>query len=56
MKVKCTVTNSLGEISYDIYEFFLNDSPFLGEITITKVGEASNSTGSAIDTIWRIDL
>ncbi len=22
VKVKCTVTNSIGEIAYDIYEFF----------------------------------
>jgi len=25
--VKCTVTNSIGEIGYDIYEFFQNAPP-----------------------------
>jgi len=25
-------------------------------MVFTKVGEAANSTGTAIDTLWRIDL
>jgi hypothetical protein len=27
IKLKCTVTNSMGEIAYDIYEFFQNAPP-----------------------------
>lgn len=56
VKVKCTVSNSKGEKAYDIYEFFLNDSPFAGDIQISKVGESVNSTGTTVDTTWRIDL
>eukprot|EP00347_Sterkiella_histriomuscorum_P007679 403347989 len=56
VKVRCVVSNSKGDVAYDIYEFFLNDSPFLGDIAITKVGEPSNSTGTSVDTVWRIDL
>lgn len=34
IKAKVTVTNSLGDVAYDIYEFFLNDSPFIGNLTV----------------------
>lgn len=54
--MQCTVSNSAGDIAYDIYEFFLNDSPFVGNLTITKVGELANSTGTVMSTTWRIDL
>ena len=27
VKVKCTVTNSIGETAYDVYEFYINESP-----------------------------
>ena len=52
IKVNVTVMNTANEIAYDIYEFYLNDSPFVGDMVITKVGEASNSTGTAVDTLW----
>lgn len=52
VKVKCTASNSRGDIAYDIYEFFLNDSPFTGDITISKVGEPANSTGTVMETLW----
>lgn len=52
VKVQCTVTNNLGEIAYDIYEFYVNDSPFIGNTTYTKLNELSNSTGTTVDTLW----
>lgn len=38
VKVNVTVKNSLGDIAYDIYEFFLNDSPFSGDIAAGVAG------------------
>lgn len=38
VKVNVTVTNSFGDIAYDIYEFFLNDSPFTGDMGANVAG------------------
>ena len=38
IQVNCTVTNSKGDIAYDIYEFFLNDSPFVGAMSVSVAG------------------
>jgi hypothetical protein len=38
VKVNVTVTNSFGDIAYDIYEFFLNDSPFTGDMAVSVAG------------------
>ena len=41
----------MNESEYDIYEFFLNDSPFMGSINISFAGELPQSSGSAMDSI-----
>jgi hypothetical protein len=41
VKVNITVKNTMGDIAYDIYEFFVNDSPFANDM---DVSEASNSS------------
>ena len=60
MKVKCTVTNSLGEIAYDIYEFFQNAPPdyvsYGGSTTLTLFGDQGNGNGTAGDTIYLMNL
>ncbi len=50
IKVKVTVTNSLGDVAYDIYEFFLNDSPFVGVLEVTTPFQNVNATHRSIDT------
>lgn len=40
----CTVTNSIGEIAYDIYEFYLNEAPQSGITNFTVVGETGSGT------------
>jgi hypothetical protein len=56
IKVQCSAVNTAGEVAYDIYEFYLNDSPFLGNLTVSLVGEADNSTGTSVDSLWLINL
>lgn len=52
-----TVTNSIGDIAYDIYEFFLNDSPFTGEMGIAIANNLTVGTGfSAVDDVLRVNL
>jgi hypothetical protein len=34
--------NTAGDIAYDIYEFFLNDSPYIGDISITAINPSAN--------------
>jgi len=41
VKVNVTVTNSFGDVAYDIYEFFLNDSPFTGDMAVSVAGVPS---------------
>ncbi len=70
VKVKCTVTNSIGEIAYDIYEFFQNPPPdqlaLDARTTFDKygaLGTAPNCSltnltvcnGTTGDTIWRLN-
>jgi hypothetical protein len=38
VKVNVTVTNTMGDVAYDIYEFFLNDSPFTGDMGVNVAG------------------
>ncbi len=58
--MKCTVTNSIGEIAYDIYEFFQNAPPdqlALGaNTTFEKFGAISVGNGTTGDTIWRLNV
>ena len=51
VKVNITVTNSMGDVAYDIYEFYMTDAPFAGSMTISLVGEAYNSTGYSVDSL-----
>jgi len=34
VKVNVTVRNTAGDIAYDIYEFFVNDSPFVNDMDV----------------------
>lgn len=45
VKVNVTVQNTAGDIAYDIYEFFLNDSPFVGDMAVGVAGQSSITTG-----------
>ena len=59
VKVKCTVTNSIGEIAYDIYEFFQNAPPdqlALGAVTtFNMLGAPGKGNGTTGDTIWYVN-
>ena len=41
MKVNVTVKNTAGDIAYDIYEFFVNDSPFVNDMEVTVANAPS---------------
>jgi hypothetical protein len=56
IKVMVRVNNTAGETQYDIYEFYLNDSPNIGNITTSFVGEGSGSAGTAIDSLMHVSL
>lgn len=56
VKVMCRVNNTKGETQYDIYEFYLNDSPFSGNITVSFVGEKFNSAGTTMDSLMHVKL
>lgn len=45
VKVNVTVKNSIGDIAYDIYEFFLNDSPFTGDMAVQVAGNWQATSG-----------
>ncbi len=50
VKVNITVKNTAGDIAYDIYEFFLNDSPFTGDMGINVAGSYAITSGfKAVD-------
>lgn len=51
-----TVTNSLGEVAFDLVEFFLNDSPFVGNMTISLVDEPATSKGTSMRSLFQINL
>lgn len=44
VKVNVTVRNTAGDIAYDIYEFFLNDSPFTGDLGANVAGLYLNTS------------
>ncbi len=44
VKVQCTVTNSNGDIAYDIYEFYVSASPFIGTLNFTLINADGSST------------
>jgi len=50
IKAKVTVTNTAGDVAYDIYEFFLNDSPFIGDFALTATNQNVNATHRSMDT------
>ena len=54
--MKVNVNNSLGETAYDIIEFFLNDSPFIGSLNITLLGEPEDSVGTSMTSLFYINL
>ncbi|CDW88139.1 neurohypophysial n-terminal domain containing protein [Stylonychia lemnae] len=56
VKVKVTVQNSLGEIAYDIYEFFQNQPPTVGNSTITVLTNPGLGNGTSIDSIFKMTL
>ncbi len=50
VKVNVTVVNTAGDIAYDIYEFFLNDSPFTGDMAEQVADQPLITTGfKAVD-------
>jgi len=56
-KVNVTVINSFGDIAYDIYEFFLNDSPFVGEMGASVADNSLiTSNFKAVDHVLRVNL
>jgi hypothetical protein len=56
-KVNVTVTNSKGDIAYDIYEFFVNNSPFVGDMGLQVAGNPYKTSGfSAVDDLLQINL
>jgi hypothetical protein len=55
VKVQCTVTNTAGDIAYDIYEFYINDSPHAGTIEIDFDGVVK-LTGNAVDSLVHVNL
>jgi len=55
VKVKVTVTNSAGDIAYDIYEFYLNDPPVVGTLTSTVTG-GSGASGTALTSLYHLKL
>lgn len=56
VKVQVTVVNSLGEIAYDIYEFYQNQPPVAGDSTILAVTNSGLGGGVAGDSIYRMTL
>ena len=54
--MKVTVNNSVGETAYDIIEFFLNDSPFIGLLNITLLGEPEDSVGTSMTSLFHVNL
>lgn len=56
-KVNITVTNSKGDIAYDIYEFFLNDSPFTGDMGVAVANDPTITSGfKAVDHLLQVNL
>ncbi len=56
VKVNVTVWNTMGDIAYDIYEFFVNDSPFVNDMDVSVAGMASITTFKAVDHFLRVNL
>jgi hypothetical protein len=56
IKVMVRVNNTLGETQYDIYEFYLNDSPIYGNISTSFVGEGYYSEGTAMESLLHVSL
>lgn len=57
VKVNVTVTNSYGDIAYDIYEFFLNDSPFTGDMGANVAGNyIATSSFQAVNDLIQVNL
>lgn len=54
--VQVTVTNTKGEIAYDLYEFFLNNSPFIGKYNIMVAGNPTKTTISCVDDLIQVNL
>lgn len=47
VKVQCTVTNSFGQIAYDVYEFYLNSPPTVGVSVVSLVSNTSVYTNTS---------
>lgn len=57
VKVNVTVTNTEGDIAYDIYEFFLNDSPFTGDMSVAVADQPTiTSNFKAVDHLIKVNL
>lgn len=57
VKVNVTVTNTAGDIAYDIYEFFLNDSPFTGDMAVQVADQPLiTSAFKAVDHLIQVNL
>jgi hypothetical protein len=57
VKVNVTVKNSFGDIAYDIYEFFMNDSPFTGDMAVNLAGLPTFTQGfRAVDDLIQVNL
>lgn len=58
IKVQCTVTNSNGDVAYDIYEFYVSNSPFIGTFNFSLVnadGSTTSLASSSAPTLKSID-
>ncbi len=57
IKLKVTVINSLNEIAYDVYEFFQNSPPAVGNLTLSIAnGSLGSGNGTSVDTLFKFSL
>lgn len=56
VKIMCTVNNSLGDVDYDIYEFYINSPPNVGTMNLTIDGLSDITQGSAASSLYHMNL
>jgi hypothetical protein len=54
VKVLCRVNNTYGDTAYDIYEFYVNDSPVMGNISVTF--EGGSNQGITLESVLKVNL
>ena len=55
VKVKCSVTNSIGETGYDIYEFYLNVPPIVGTMDLNII-DTVTPAGKTMESIFHVNI